>query len=80
MTALTKFSLQYVHAKTIKGQGLADFFIEHPNVKLQLVETNFVGLKPWKLFFDGSQHKDGVKIGVLIIFPNDELTRFMFEL
>ena len=41
---------------------------------------NFVGLKLWKLYFDGSWHKNGVKIGVLIISPNDEPTKFMFEL
>ena len=32
MIALTKFSLQYVLAKAVKGQVLADFLIEHQNV------------------------------------------------
>ena len=78
--AFTEFSLQYVPTKVVKGQVLTDFLTKHPNVELYPVETNFVGLKPWKLYFNSSQHKDGVGVGVLIVFPNDEPTRFMFEL
>ena len=80
MIALTGFLLQYVLAKAVKGQVLADFLTEHPILELQLVETNFVRNKTWKLYFDGSQHKDGVKIVVLTISPTDEPTRLMFEL
>ena len=48
MLALTEFSLQYVPAKGVKGQVLANFLIEHPNVKVETSITNFVALKPWK--------------------------------
>ena len=43
-------------------------------------ENYYVELKPWKLYFDGSRHQNGVGIGVLIISPDGEPTKIMFEL
>ncbi|KAM1048220.1 hypothetical protein EV2_028166 [Malus domestica] len=57
--ALSKFSLQYVPQKAVKGQALADFFAQHPSpyefessdVEINMVETrdNY-----WTMYFNGS--------------------------
>src|SRR3954470_17460252 len=57
----------------MKGQVVADFIVEHGLVELsvnQIERTN------WKLFFDGSSHKNGSGIGVLIISPKGLPTKF----
>ena len=90
MLALTKFSLFYVPAKVVKGQMLANFLLDHPCVDIDQVdpllsvdkgkEDCYIELKPWKLYFDGSQHQNGAGVSILIISPNGEPTKLMFEL
>ncbi|XP_050875690.1 uncharacterized protein LOC127079335 [Lathyrus oleraceus] len=57
----------------MKGQIVADFIVDHAMIKpsLNMVETN-----SWRLYFNGSSHKDGIGIGVLILSPQDIPTRF----
>ncbi|XP_057444299.1 uncharacterized protein LOC130736489 [Lotus japonicus] len=74
--ALTEYSLTYVPLKAIKGQAVADFLADHTLPK----EINYVGLQPWKLFFDGSSHKQGSRIGMFIVSPQGIPTKFMFRI
>ena len=90
MDACLEFSLFYVLAKVVKGQVLTNFLVNHPCVDIDEVdpllrvdkgkEDCYIELKPWKLYFDGSRHQNGIRIGVLIISPDGEPTKFMFEL
>ncbi|KAL1353230.1 hypothetical protein AAHE18_06G223400 [Arachis hypogaea] len=80
MLALTEFSLHFVPARAIKGQVLADFLVDHPCIDIDESLLSFIGLVPWKLYFDGSCHKGGVGIGILIISPSGEPSKFLFEL
>ncbi|XP_057432184.1 uncharacterized protein LOC130724933 [Lotus japonicus] len=64
--ALTEFSLSYQHLRAMKGQVIADFLVDHSGSKEQ--ET-VVTLKPWEMYFDGSRHKKGTGIGILVISP-----------
>nr|XP_025678255.1 uncharacterized protein LOC112778105 [Arachis hypogaea] len=80
MLALTEFSLYFVPARAVKGQVLADFLVDHPCIDIDENSLSFVGLVPWKLYFDGSCHKGGVGIGILIISPSGEPSKFLFEL
>nr|XP_025628487.1 uncharacterized protein LOC112721656 [Arachis hypogaea] len=81
MLALTEFDLQYVPAKTVKGQVIADFLVDnskdlHDQGKnIVDVEVNY-----WKLYFDGSKNKDGAGVGILIISLEDIPSEFLFEL
>lgn len=71
--ALTKFSLTYKHLKAMKGQIVVDFIVDHAMIEpsLNVVDTNL-----WRLYFDGSSHKDGMGIGVLILSLQDISIRF----
>lgn len=41
--------------KSMKGQVVADFIVDHAMVK---TPQAFVEIEPWKLYFDGSGHKE----------------------
>ncbi|XP_015969309.1 uncharacterized protein LOC107492766 [Arachis duranensis] len=81
MLALTEFDLQYVPAKAFKGQVIADFLVDNSKdlndqgANIVDVEVNY-----WKLYFDGSKHKDGAGVGILIISPKGIPSKFLFEL
>ena len=80
MLTLTEFSLHYVPTKSIEGQILANFLVDHLCVDIKENLVNFIELKPWKLFFDDSYHRKGVGVGILSESPNEEPTKFQFEL
>ena len=75
--ALTECSLTYQSLMSIKGQIVADFIADH-----SIVEPlpNFIDDQPWKLYFDGSSHKNGTGIGIMIISPRNIPTKFKFRL
>ncbi|XP_072076603.1 uncharacterized protein [Arachis hypogaea] len=81
MLALTEFDLQYVPVKAVKGQVIADFLVD----KLKGLNdqgANIIDIKVnyWKLYFDGSKHKDGAGVEILIISPEGVPSEFLFEL
>ena len=53
--ALTEFDLHYKSAKSIRGQAVADFIVQHHDQSVSMVE-----ISPWTLFFDGSSCKQDV--------------------
>lgn len=71
--ALTEFSLTYRPLRAMKGQIVADFIVDHATVEpsLNMVDTN-----PWRLYFNGSSHKNGKGVGILILSPQDIPTKF----
>jgi len=62
--ALIEFSLDFVPLKDIKGKIVAYFLDDHTHV--EILEC-YLGIKPWKLYFDGSKNIDGSRIGIVII-------------
>ena len=69
--------------KAVKGQVVADFIVDH---SIQVEDINYVEIEPWKFYFDGSSHKDGTGVGILIISPEKNSNniqvqdiRFLFE-
>ncbi|XP_057734621.1 uncharacterized protein LOC130950081 [Arachis stenosperma] len=81
MLALTEFYLQYILAKAVKGQVIADFLVDNSN-HLNDQGANIIDIEVdyWKLYFDGSKHKDGAGVGILIISPEGIPSLFLFEL
>ncbi|XP_050875597.1 uncharacterized protein LOC127079231 [Lathyrus oleraceus] len=75
--ALTEFSLTFKPLKAIKGQPVVDFIVDHAMVESSLT---VVDTKPWHLYFDGSSHKDGTGVGVLILSPQDGPTKIKYKI
>ncbi|XP_050918351.1 uncharacterized protein LOC127135753 [Lathyrus oleraceus] len=46
------------------GQIVSDFIVDHAVVEIPQLQ---VELKPWRLFFDGSTHKDGSGVGIMLL-------------
>ncbi|XP_058788037.1 uncharacterized protein LOC131662300 [Vicia villosa] len=65
--ALTEYSLALMPLKAMKGQVVSDFILDHAVVENPQI---LVELMPWRLFFDGSTHKDGSGVGILLIYPD----------
>jgi hypothetical protein len=67
--ALIEYDLAYEPLKSIRGQGVADFIIEH-NIDQNSDESyNLVSIHLWKLFFDGSACREGQCVGIVLISP-----------
>lgn len=73
--ALTEYSLTYMPLKAMKGQVVADFIIDHAIVEKP---QNYLELEPLKLYVDGSSHKNGTCIGILVISPNNIPMKFKY--
>ncbi|XP_058740980.1 uncharacterized protein LOC131613318 [Vicia villosa] len=71
--ALTEYSLIYVPLKAVKGQITAD-----PSVVD--VTKAYVGTRSWKLYFDGSKHKQGTGVGIFIVSRDGIPNRFRYKI
>ncbi|XP_015964127.1 uncharacterized protein LOC107487946 [Arachis duranensis] len=81
MLTLTEFDLQYVPAKAIKGQIIADFLVDNSkDLNDQRANVIDIEVDYWKLYFDGSKYKDSSGVGILIISPEGIPSEFLFEL
>ncbi|XP_058757860.1 uncharacterized protein LOC131631095 [Vicia villosa] len=61
----------------MKGKVVAYFLIDHSVVA---VPQNYVDFVPWKLYFDGSSHKNGTGIGGVIISPDVISAEFKYSI
>ena len=61
----------------MKGQVVFDFIVDHAMVESP---QSYVDIEPWKLYFDGSTHKDGTGVGILIISPDKIPTKFKYKI
>lgn len=62
--------------KAVKGQALADFLADHPNLPLEedVFEIYLAEIKPWGLSFDGSKTDNGVGASVVLISPKGNVS------
>ena len=75
--ALTEYSLIFQPLKAMKGQIVSDFIVDHAVVESH---QQYVDLKPWKLYFDGSTYREGSGVGVLIISPDGIPTKLKYKI
>ncbi|WJX40324.1 hypothetical protein P8452_27811 [Trifolium repens] len=75
--ALTEYSLTYKPLRAVKGQIVADFIVDHSLVEMP---QEYIDIEPWILYFDGSKHKHGTGIGILIISPTKVPTKFKYKI
>ncbi|XP_039683823.1 uncharacterized protein [Medicago truncatula] len=74
---LTEYSLTYQSLKAVKGQIVADFIVDH---SVDEVLTTEIENHPWSLYFDGSSHKNGTGVGIVIISPKHHVFKYMFRI
>jgi hypothetical protein len=67
--ALVEYDLAYEPLRPMKGQVVADFIVDHAIDVDHSVD--FIQLKPWGLYFDGSVYSKGQGAGCVIISPCD---------
>jgi hypothetical protein len=65
---LVEYDLAYEPLKSMKGQVVVDFIVDHAIDVDHLV--NFVQLKSWGLYFNGSVCSKGQGVGCVIISPS----------
>ncbi|KAL0295179.1 UNVERIFIED_CONTAM: hypothetical protein Sangu_2512900 [Sesamum angustifolium] len=74
--------------KTVKGQVIADFLADHPmpikwELSNDLHDADVIVIKvtpPWKMYFDGGFHKEGVSTGVVFVTSEGEVLPYSFTL
>lgn len=75
--AMTEISLIFEPLKSIKGQVIDDFMVDHMFMEIKEI---YVGIKSWILYFDGSQTNESLGVGILIVSPNNVPTKLLFEI
>jgi hypothetical protein len=66
--ALVEYDLSYEPLQSMKGQVVADFMVDHA---IDMDHTvNFVQLKSWGLYFDGSVCSKGQGAGCVVVSPS----------
>ena len=68
--AYVEYDLACESLKSMRGQIIADFIIEHRINDKHALEIGYVTYTPWKLHFDGLVCDDGQGIGVVLISPS----------
>jgi ribonuclease HI len=56
---------------------VVDFVVDHSVVEMP---QDYVDTQPWILYFDGSKHKQGTGIRILIISPTKVPTKFKYKI
>jgi ribonuclease HI len=67
---LVEYDLIYEPLKSIKGQIVADFIVEHQVDIEHDLDVGLILLTRWNLYFDGSTCSDGQGIEIVFISPN----------
>jgi hypothetical protein len=64
---LIEYDLAYEPLKSMKGQVVADFIIEHSIDQNDDESCNLVSIHLWKLFSDGLACREGQGVGIVLI-------------
>ena len=74
--ALVEYDLVCEPLKSMRGQIVADFIVEHRINDKHDLEVGYITCTLWKLYFDGSVCDDGQGIGVVLISPKGAVFEF----
>ena len=77
--ALVKYDLACESLKSMRGQIVADFIVEHRINDKHNLEVGYIICTPWKLYFDGSVYDDGQGIGTVLISSNGAIFEFQTD-
>jgi hypothetical protein len=69
--ALIEYDLAYEPLKSMKGQVVADFIVEHRINDSHKLDISYPTVTPWTLYFDGSVCNEGQGIDIVIVSPSN---------
>ena len=79
LVLLTKFDIDYITTKVIKGRVVAEFLAlnavegeEQWNLEFSDKNLALIECREWKLYFDGAVNNKGVGLGVILVMPKGE--------
>ncbi|XP_070005833.1 uncharacterized protein [Nicotiana sylvestris] len=83
-----QFEIVYVPQNAVKGQALADFLADHPilddwELSDELPDEDAMVIEiqpPWKMYFDGAAHREGVGARIVFITSQEEVLPYFFTL
>ena len=86
LVLLTKFDIQYVSQKSIKGSIVADHLASLPTIKSGLVDDDFLDeefvvmtrLSGWRMYFDGAASHSGMGQVFCWYLPRVITSRYLF--
>jgi ribonuclease HI len=77
---LIEYDLAYEPLKSMKGQVVADFIVEHRIDDTHKVDISYLTFTPWTLYFDGSVCNEGQGIGIVHVSPSNASFDFFSRL
>jgi ribonuclease HI len=69
--ALIEYDLAYEPLKSMKGQVVANFIVEHRIDDTHKLNISFLTVTPWTLYFDGSVCNEGQGIDIVLVSPSN---------
>jgi ribonuclease HI len=69
--ALIEYDLAYEPLKSMRGQVVSDFIVEHRINDTHKLDMSYLTITPWTLYFDGSVCNEGQGIGIVLASPSD---------
>jgi ribonuclease HI len=69
--ALIEYDLAYEPLKSMRGQVVADFIVEHRINDTHKLDMSYLTITPWTLYFDGSVCNEEQGIGIVLVSPSN---------
>jgi hypothetical protein len=69
--ALIEYDLAYEPLKSLKGQVIADFIVEHRIDDTHKLDISYLTVTPRTLYFDGSVRNEGQGIDIMLVSPSN---------
>jgi ribonuclease HI len=75
-----EYDLAYESLKSMKGQVVANFIVEHQIDDTHKLDISYLTVTPWTLYFDGSVCNEGQGIGIVLVSPSNASSDFSSRL
>jgi ribonuclease HI len=69
--ALIEYDLAYEPLKSMKGQVVAYFIVEHRINDTHKLDMSYLTIAPWTLYFNGSVYNEGQGIDIVLVSPSN---------
>jgi hypothetical protein len=69
--ALIEYDLTYEPLKSMKGQVIADFTVEHRTNDTHKLDISYLTVTSWTLYFDGLVCNEGQGIDIVLVSPSN---------